>query len=138
MTRSARPYADGAAATRTFAGFSTDVPVAGYYRIRIGAGTVAIGIRLWFGPPINHEADGDPEAEPVLDRSYRWQAQADDGDLIDLERVWPACAKSPITEEDFRMRQGRRRWAQQAAPDSAYADRKRRYDPLSRSEVLPF
>ena len=137
MTRSAVPYADRRA-ERIFAGFDTETPVAGHYRMRLGADTVAIGIRIWFGQPINFEAGDDPEAEPVLDRSYRWQAQADDGELLDLERVWPACARSPISEEDFRMRQGRRRWAQQAAPDSAYANRGQKYDPLSSSNPLPF
>lgn len=138
MTRSARPYAAGAAAARTFAGFNVEVPVEGFYRVRLGADTIALGVRIWFGAPINHEAAGDPEAEPVLDRSYRWQAQLDTGEIIDLERVWPACARSPISEADFRMRQGRRRWAQQAAPDSAYAERGRKYDPLSSREPLPF
>ena len=62
----------------------------------------------------------------------------DTGELIDLERVWPACARRPISEADFRMREGRRRWAQKAAPDSAYANRGQKYDPLSSSNPLPF
>lgn len=137
MTRSAVPYAERGA-TRVFAGFNADIPVEGFYRIRLGADTVALGVRIWFGQPLNFEMADDPEAEPVLDRSYRWQAQLDTGEIIDLERVWPACARSPISEADFRMRQGRRQWAQRAAPDSAYANRGQKYDPLSSSNPLPF
>lgn len=132
MTRSARPYAAGAASARTFEGFDTEVPVEGHYRVRMGAGTVAIGIRLWFGPPL------DPVTGEELDRGHRWQAQADDGEMIELDRVWPACARSPISEADFRVRQGRRRWAEEAAPDSAYANRGQKYDPLSTDTPLPF
>ena len=138
MTRSAVPYGERRVPERSFFGFDTEKPVEGYYRVRLGADTVALGVRIWFGPPVNHEAGDDPEAEPVLDRSYRWQAQLDTGEIIDLERVWPACARRPISEADFRMREGRRRWAQQAAPDSAYAERGRKYDPLSPSNPLPF
>jgi hypothetical protein len=107
-------------------------PMAGFYRMRIGAGTVSIGIRILFGAP------HDPVTGEPLDRSLRWQAFADDGELLDWDRIWPACAKHPITEAEFRAKQGRRAWAEQAAPDSAYADRKAKYDPLSRSTPLPF
>ena len=138
MTRSAVPYGERNAPARSFAGFDTETPVAGFYLVRLGADTVALGVRIWNGPPINHEAGDAPEAEPVLDRSYRWQAQLDTGELIDLERVWPACARRPISEADFRMREGRRRWAQKAAPDSAYANRGQKYDPLNSNEPMPF
>lgn len=132
MSRSSRPYADGAELARTFSGLDAETPIAGFYRVRMGAGTVAVAIKIWLGPP------HDPVTGEVMDRSWRWQAQADDGELLDLDRVWPACAKSPISEIDFRARQGRRRWAQSVAPESAYADRRKRYDPLSTATPLPF
>lgn len=132
MSRSSRPYADGAEFARTFTGLDAETPVAGFYRIRLGAGTVALAIKIWFGPP------HDPVTGEEMDRSWRWQVQADDGELLELDRVWPACARSPITEADFHARQGRRRWAQSSAPDSAYADRRKRYDPLSTATPLPF
>lgn len=132
MTRSARPYADGAAVARTFEGFNTDVPVAGFYRMKLRSGGVLVGIRVWYGAPL------DPVTGEEMDRGWRWQAQADDGGMIELDRVWPACARSPITEADFRVRQGRRRWAEKEAPDSAYANRGQKYDPLSGSTPLPF
>lgn len=113
-------------------GYDPAVPVAGFYRMRLNAGGIRIGIRIWKGPP------HDPVTGEELDRSWRWQAQAADGELLDLERVWPACAKDPISEEAFNARRDRGVWAQQAAPDSAYADRRKAYDPLSLNTPLPF
>lgn len=133
IRRDATPY--GARTVRAVAvhgALDVNEPVAGYYRMRLGRGTVACGIRVWFGPP------HDPVTGEELDRSWRWQAVADDGELIDFDRVWPACARDPISEADFRYRQNRRAWAQKAAPDSAYADRRRKYDSLSASTPLDF
>jgi hypothetical protein len=119
-------------AARQFDGLDVETPVAGFYRVRMGAGTVAIGVRLWFGAPL------DPVTGEELDRGHRWQAQADDGSFLDFERVWPACARDPITEADFDARRARRAWARENAPDSAYAELGRKVDRLSRSEPLPF
>lgn len=133
MTRAYIDYGVRSGKTaRQWGGIDPETPIAGFYRMRLGAGTVAVGIRLWFGPP------HDPVTGEELDRSWRWQAQADDGAMLDMARVWPSCAKNPITEADFKARQHRTAWAQQAAPQSAYADRRRKYDPLSRATPLPF
>lgn len=113
-------------------GFDPDKPVAGFYRMRLGAGQLRVALRLWYGPPL------DPVTGEELDRSWRWQAHTADGELLEMERVWPACAKDRITEQDFKLRQRRTEWAQQAAPESAYADRRNKYDPLSVSTPLPF
>lgn len=113
-------------------GYDPARPVAGFYRMRLKAGGIRVGIRIWHGPP------HDPVTGEELDRSWRWQAQADDGELLDLLHVWPACAKHPITEADFNARRERHLWARQAAPDSAYADRRKIHDPLSLSTPLPF
>lgn len=132
MTRSSRPYAAGAETARQFDGLDVETPVAGFYRVRIGAETVAVGVRLWFGAPL------DPVTGEELDRGWRWQAQADDGSFLEFERVWPACARDPITEDSFNARRARREWAREHAPNSAYAELGRKVDRLSRSEPLPF
>lgn len=137
MTRDGTLYTDmhrlrGDAAPGSPGGLDASEPVAGFYKMRLVAGTVAVGIRLFNGPP------ADPVTGEPLDRSWRWQAIADDGELLDMERVWPACAKTPISEADYRAMQGRRQWAREQAPDSAYADRRRKYDPLSSATPLPF
>lgn len=115
------------------AGYGLDVttPVAGYYRMRLRSGAIKSAVRVWFGPPL------DPVTGEVLDRSYRWQAMAD-GEYVDLDRVWPACAADPITLPDYDFMLKRREWAREHAPDSAYAHAGRKYDPLDPNEVLPF
>lgn len=133
MSRDGTLYSSMRGGGKSFArGFDASVPVAGFYRMRLGAGTIRVGIRIWYGPP------RDPVTGEELDRSWRWQAVADDGDLLDLEQVWPACAREPISEADFKARVHRRAWAQQAAPQSGYADRRKIYDPLSSETPLPF
>jgi hypothetical protein len=72
-----------------------------------------------------------------MDRSWRWQAEFD-GEPVDLDRVWPECVGRPITETEYQALVARREWAKQHAPDSSYADPRRKRDLLSRSEPLPF
>jgi hypothetical protein len=114
------------------AGYGLDVekPIAGYYRMRLGSGTIKAAIRVWWGPPL------DPVTGEVLDRSYRWQALAN-GKYVPLERVWPVCASDPITLPDYDYMLKRREWAQEHAPQSAYATGKK-YDPLDHHNPIPF
>jgi hypothetical protein len=106
-------------------------PVAGFYRLRLGRDTITGGVRLWFGPP------HDPVTGEELDRSWRWQAEFN-GEVIDFDRVWPVCAGDQITEQEYQRYIARRDWARENAPDSAYAERGRRLDPLSTKSPLPF
>lgn len=132
MSRAATTYNKPAAAPRTVAGaINVSEPVAGFYRYRLRSGGVYGGVRVWFGPP------HDPVTGEELDRSWRWQAKFND-DLIDLDRVWPMCARMPITEVECRQYAQRQTWAETHAPDSAYADPRRRFDPLSPASPLPF
>ncbi|WP_226018458.1 hypothetical protein [Novosphingobium sp. FKTRR1] len=130
MTRASLIYGQGGPATAT-GGIDVSTPRAGFYRTRLGQGTIRVGIRLWNGPP------HDPVTGEVLDRSWRWQAEAN-GRFIDFDRVWPKCADDPITEAEYDRYVSRHEWAQSAAPDSAYAKVGRKHDPLSTSTPLPF
>lgn len=106
-------------------------PVAGFYRCRLGANTVTGGVRLWFGPP------HDPVTGDEMDRSWRWQALWN-GDPVDFDRVWPRCAGDPISEAEYQRYVARQVWARENAPASAYAERGRAIDRLSRKTPLPF
>lgn len=132
MTRSATPYAERPVRQVVVHG-AVDVsePVAGFYRHRLRSGSVIGGVRIWFGQPV------DPVTQETMDRSWRWQAILDDGSVAEFDDIWPACAGSPITEQQYRDLVARREWAKQNAPDSAYAQPGKRFDPL-RSKVLPF
>ena len=131
MSRALRTYGDRVDAGRTFEGFDPNVPVAGFYRFRRRKAAIFAPLRIWYGPP------HDPVTGEEMDRSWRWQAELA-GELIDVEYVWPACARNPIDRETYDRMNRRREWAEEAAPDSAYADTRRAYDPLSRSTPLPF
>ncbi|MGF7152646.1 hypothetical protein [Novosphingobium gossypii] len=131
MSRAQRTYDETRHFTPAARGVDVETPVAGFYRYRLGQGTVRGGVRLWYGPP------HDPVTGEELDRSWRWQAEFD-GEPIDFDRVWPACAKDPLTDAEYRALISRRAWARQHAPDSAYAQIGRRHDPLAASAPLPF
>jgi hypothetical protein len=131
MTRAATSYNERAEA-KHFEGFDASTPVAGCYRFRLRSGAVRRGVRIHFGPPC------DPITGEELDRGWRWQATLDDGSLVDIERVWPVCADDPITEAEYRAYCERHAWAQQNAPQSAYADPRKRVDPLSAATPMLF
>jgi hypothetical protein len=85
-----------------------DAPVEGFYSLD-RRGKVALPVRIWFGPPVDLEADGE-----TLDRSPRWQMMVGDRLIDDATRetdwdltwddVWPQAAKSPIPESEYRYR----------------------------------
>jgi len=110
---------------------SVSQPVAGYYRYRLGASTVKGAVRIWHGPP------HDPVTGEELDRSHRWQATFD-GEPVDFDRVWPACATDMLTEQEYNFLIARRQWARKNAPDSAYARIGKKFDPLDPANPLPF
>lgn len=112
-------------------GIRVDEPKAGFYRHKIGRDTVSVGVELRFGPPL------DPVTGEELDRGWRWLAFIN-GQPAEFERVFPACMKTAITEDEYRRYCARKAWAEQHAPESAYAQTGRKYDPLSSKTPLPF
>lgn len=130
MSRAALDYGERRVA---FAGIGQSVtrPVAGFYRHRLRSGAVRGGVRIWFGPP------HDPDTGEEMDRSWRWQAHFD-GQPVEFDEVWPDCTGEPITEAEYQRRVARAAWARQNAPRSAFADPRRRLDPLSSDTPLPF
>lgn len=135
MRRDATPYA----AQRAFANkeaygaraFKTDEPTAGFYAMRMVAGGVLGGIEIWHGPP------RDPVTGEIMDRSWRWQATFN-GEYIDLDWVWPICAKRPIDRKEYDRLVNQFRWAVQNAPDSAYANPYRKHYHNDAANPLPF
>lgn len=130
MTRATRTYADHPG-HRAYAGLDVSTPTAGFYRMKMRAGGVYGGVKVWYGPPL------DPVTGDELDRGWRWQATFD-GRAIDLDRVWPACGREPITEAEYARLIMQASWAREHAPGSAYADLGRKYDPLDANQPLSF
>ena len=107
-------------------------PKAGFFRHRLSSQSVAVGVRIHFGPPL------DPVTGEELDRSWRWQADVNGEPFDDFDRIWPACLAEPISEADYLIFCKRQDWARENAPDSSYAKPGRKYDPLSTTQPLPF
>lgn len=104
--------------------YAADTPTAGFYRMRLARGGAFVGIRVWYGAPL------DPETGEEMDRSWRWQATAN-GEPINLDRVWPACGNDPISKADHDHLAKLQAWARDHAPESGLADPRQRLDPLS-------
>lgn len=131
MTRAPLDYSSAAQPVRMAGGIDVTTPVAGLFRHRLTSGGVAVAVRIWFGPP------KDPVTGEELDRSWRWQAEAD-GHYIDFDRVWPVCAGSPIDEKEYSRLLSQSDWARQHAPRSAVADPLRKVDLLSPDTPMLF
>ena len=104
--------------------FSVVQPTAGFYRMPLVKGGPKVGIHIWHGPP------HDPVTGEEMDRSWRWQAAAN-GRAIDIERVWPACGREPITAAEYQYLTDMARWAERHAPDAPAAQPHRKIDLLT-------
>lgn len=114
MTRAHTDYAESRTA-QAFEGVDVSTPAAGYYRSKLNARGVSVGIRLFFGPPC------DPVTGEEMDRSHRWQAHCN-GKFIEIDRVWPQCAGQPIDAEEYAYLSSLQAWGEQHAPSSPEAN----------------
>ncbi len=124
MTRAALRYAAPQPAKPMSVGFDAATPTPGFYRYRLVRGGHPVGVRIFYGAP------RDPVTGEEMDRSWRWQATANNAP-IDLERVWPMCGREPIDEAEHDYLAARQAWAAQHAPDAPEADPRRPIDLLS-------
>ena len=123
VTRSDIPYAAGSD-FKPASGIRVDVPTAGYYRHRMVKGGHPVGVRIWHGPPL------DPITREELDRSWRWQATVNNKD-IDIDRVWPRVAGSPIDQAEHDHLAAMNSWAAEHAPEHSAADPMKPVDLLN-------
>lgn len=112
-------------------GHRVDEPIEGYYRHRLRSDGVRGAVRIWYGPPL------DPVTGEELDRSWRWQATMN-GEPIDFDRCWPACASDPLSAEEYNYLIQRNDWAKRHAPESGYADARKKHDLFDINSPLPF
>ncbi|MDF0543368.1 hypothetical protein PX699_13500 [Sphingobium sp. H39-3-25] len=105
-------------------GLNPDEPVSGYYRMRLKMGGAFVGVRIWYGAPL------DPETGDEMDRSWRWQALVNDGPVL-LERVWPKCGSDPVDQSEYEYLCEVHKWAKRHAPNSPQANPMQRINPLT-------
>lgn len=114
-TRTLIRYGSEGPPAKTFEGFSTDTPTAGFYALSLRSGAVKVGVRIWHGPP------RDPHTGDLMDRHWRWQATVN-RKYVDLERVWPVCARTPISEAEHDYLCTLQQWGRENDPDGAFAN----------------
>jgi hypothetical protein len=100
-----------------------DVPIAGFYKVRLVKGGPWCSARIWYGIP-NDPLTGEP-----LDRGPRWQALrcGQDCDVYDL---WPFCIANKIDEGEYNYLLSVEKWAINA-PDAPEADPRKAIDLLT-------
>lgn len=108
---------------------SAEQPERGLYKIRLRGGGMWVPVLIWYGQP------ADPVTGELMDRSLRWQAKIYGGDYIELDRVWPACAKYPIDEAEAQYLKSLRQWGADNG-HAAMADPTKKLDPLATPVML--
>jgi len=131
MIRARRDYSAPVVPVDPRSAVSAETPVAGFFRTRLRSGGVYVGVKVFYGPPL------DPVTGEELDRSHRWQALVNDRP-IDFDRVWPKCAGDPVTAQEYAYLTSLQGWAEENAPDSAIADPHRKIDLLDLHTPVPF
>ena len=89
-------------------------PAAGFYWTRVVKNGPRVPVKIWFGRP------RDPLTGEMLDRSPRWQALRNGGE-IDVFIVWPFVYGCEITEEDYDHMLAVFKWAVDHAPEEPVA-----------------
>ena len=105
-------------------GVDTETPVAGFYRSKLRSNGHPVGIQIWFGPP------HDPDTGEEMDRGHRWQANCN-GRYIELDRIWPKCAGSPINHHEYAYLTSLQAWGQEHAPNGPQANPHKPVDLLT-------
>ena len=112
-----------------------DPLIEGFYLIR-RSGRVAVPVKIWFGAPLDEDGE-------ELDRSHRWQIQVGFA-LLDeepmriggvriehLDDLWPACAREPVDEAEWRFLLDRAAWASEYDENDALGHMGEKIDPMT-------
>jgi hypothetical protein len=99
-------------------GFDPDLPVSGFYRVKLRKGAVDSALAIWHGPT------ADPDGGDIMERPWAWQARLN-GTPCDVFAYWPACARDPISREEHDRITDRNRTMEEKSP---FYDPKKRLD----------
>ena len=89
--------------------FRPDLPIAGFYRVKLVRKGPWIAARIWRGFP------RDPETGETLERGWIWRGEID-GREVDVWRLWPSCAADGIDEREWRYLEALRAYALMSDP----------------------
>lgn len=96
-------------------GFDPDLPVQGFYRVKLRKGAHDSALAIWLGPP------RDEDGAEMFERPFAWQATIN-GTPCDYHDFWPACARDPITRDEHDRLVERNRTME---PESPFYDPKK-------------
>lgn len=117
-------------------------PVAGTYATRLVRGGPRVPVRIWFGQAVlgGEEQDRAPGWFVEIDGRTDRVEFGDDGYRcrvpLDVEKVWPHCAKDPVTREEYAYLVAHAGWARDHAPNHPKAQPRKPVDWLK--TPLPF
>lgn len=109
-------------------------PVAGTYATKLVRGGPRVPVRIWFGNAIiaGEEQDRAPGWFVEIDGRTDRVEFGDDGYRcrvpLDVERVWPHCAKDPVSEAEYRFLVSHAAWAREHQPDHPKAQPRKPVD----------
>jgi len=110
-------------------------PIPGYYATRLVRGGPRVAVRIWFGPPLieGEELDRSPRWCVEIDgNTDRWELDEEAGYRcrvpLEVERVWPFCAKEPIDEAEYRFLVADAAHAREWRPDDPKAEPRKAVD----------
>jgi len=122
MVASPKRQRRGKPSRKAGAAYSPELPVAGFYRIRLKQGGPFVALQIWLGPVL------DPDTgEEMEGRGFRWQARLNGHELVPLGDFWPARVRDRITQEEHQ-----KLCALSATMDDAHPF----FDPLRKADRL--
>ena len=117
-------------------------PIAGHYATRLVRGGPRVPVRIWYGQAIvgGEEQDRAPGWFVEIDGRTDRVEFGDDGYRcrvpLDVETVWPHCAKDPVTRSEYEFLVAHAAWARDHQPDHPKASPRKAVDWLK--TPLPF
>lgn len=93
-----------------------------------------MAIRIWFGAAFidGEEQDRAPGWRCEIDgRTDHWERDAEGYRCrvpLDVDQVWPYCARDPITQEEYEFLKAHAGWAKEHAPDHPKAEPRKAVD----------
>ena len=112
-------------------GARPDLPVSGFYTMRLAKGGIAVPVMIWHGTPV---IEGERQ-----DRSPRWCVAIDGASCrfdrdeqcrvpLDVFDAWPFCSGHRIRAREYAFLRRRTKWAHAYAPDHPAANPRERID----------
>ena len=115
-----------------------DRPRIGFYKRRLVKGGVFVPVVIYRPCPIEMQGHWSDREPPTFQHIDRWPhlAALENGEPVDVTRVWPSCSGRPISLDEYEFMLADRDWCAAYAPDDPKARPYRPVDPLTLTPVF--